>query len=133
MSVAGEEVSAIGPGLLCLLGVLAGDTSQEAMRLAQKTLGLRIFPDRQKPMNRSVVEVGGALLVVSQFTLAANTSRGMRPSFTRAAAPELAERLYVQYVEALRRSNLHVGKGVFGAQMMVSLENDGPVTILLET
>lgn len=133
MSVAGEEVSAIGPGLLCLLGVLAGDTSQEAMRLAQKTLGLRIFPDRQKPMNRSVVEVGGALLVVSQFTLAANTSRGMRPSFTRAAAPELAERLYVQYVEALRRSNLHVGKGVFGAHMMVSLENDGPVTILLET
>lgn len=83
-------------------------------------------------MNRSVVDVGGELLVVSQFTLAADTSRGMRPSFTCAAAPELAERLYMQYIEALRSSNLHVGEGVFGAHMVVSLDNDGPVTILLE-
>ena len=132
VSVSGAEVAAIGPGLLCFLGVLEGDTEKEAIRLAEKTLGLRIFPDAHRPMNRSLLDVGGEILVVSQFTLAADTSRGMRPSFTRAASPEEAERLYERYAELLESTGVRVGRGVFGAHMVVSLENDGPVTILLE-
>ncbi len=132
VSVDGEAVAEIGAGLLCFLGVLEGDTHVEAKRLAEKTLGLRIFPDAHRPMNRSLVDVGGEILVVSQFTLAADTSRGMRPSFTRAASPEEAEGLYERYAELLKSANLRVARGVFGARMLVSLENDGPVTILLE-
>ncbi len=132
VSVSGEEVAAIGPGLLCFLGVLEGDTEKEAKRLAEKTLGLRIFPDAHRPMNRSLQDVGGEILVVSQFTLAADTSRGMRPSFTRAASPEEAERLYELYAELLESAGVSIGRGVFAAHMVVSLENDGPVTILLE-
>ena len=132
VSVSGQEISSIGPGLLCFLGVLDGDTELEAKRLAHKMLGLRIFPDEHKPMNRSVVDVEGEILVVSQFTLAADTSRGMRPSFTRAAAPEVAQGLYECFVTHLEDANLRVFKGVFAAHMVVALENDGPVTILLE-
>lgn len=133
VSVDGEAIASIGPGILCFLGVLEGDTQTQVKRLAEKTLGLRIFPDARKPMNRSVVDLAGEILVVSQFTLAADTSRGMRPSFTRAAAPETANGLYERYVEHLVDAGLRVGKGVFGAQMVVALENDGPVTILLES
>lgn len=132
VSVDGEEVAAIGSGLLCFLGVLEGDTQVEAKRLAEKTLGLRVFPDAHRPMNRSLMDVGGEILVVSQFTLAADTSRGMRPSFTRAAAPDEAERLYKRYAELLESADVSVARGIFGAHMLVAIENDGPVTILLE-
>ena len=129
--VGGEEISRIGPGLLVLLGVVPDDDESTAATLAGKTLGLRIFADAVKPMNRSVVDVGGEILVVSQFTLAADTSRGRRPSFTGAAPPELAEALYERYVDALGTS-APVKTGAFGQDMQVSLVNDGPVTILLE-
>lgn len=132
VSVDGEEVAATGPGLLCFLGVLEGDTENEARRLAEKTLGLRIFPDQHRPMNRSLLDVGGEILLISQFTLAADTTRGMRPSFTRAASADDAERLYAHYAEVLESAGVKIGRGVFGAHMLVSLENDGPVTILLE-
>ena len=133
VSVQGEEVAAIGPGLLSLLGVVQGDTQAQAARLAEKTAGLRIFPDDHRPMNRSLVDAGGEMLVVSQFTLAADTRRGMRPSFTLAAPPDEAERLYAHYIQCLEQAGLRVAHGAFGAHMVVSLENDGPVTILLDT
>ena len=128
-----RQVSAIGPGLLSFLGVMQGDTKGDAARLAEKTMGLRIFADDRRPMNRSLMDVGGEILVVSQFTLAADTRRGMRPSFTLAAPPDLAEPLYEHYIECLEQAGLRVGRGVFGAEMVVSLANDGPVTILLDT
>ncbi len=133
VSVAGDEVAAIGAGLLVFLAVLNGDTRREAARLADKTAGLRIFADDKRPMNCSFKDVGGEALVVSQFTLAADTRRGMRPSFTDAAPPEPAKTLYEHYIECLRQAGVTVGKGVFGAHMAVLLENDGPVTILLDT
>ena len=131
VSVDGEEIARIGSGLLVLLGVVPDDDEATADGLADKTLNMRIFPDAAKPMNRSVVDVGGEILVVSQFTLAADTRRGRRPSFTGAAPPEQAEALYERYAEALRAS-VPVETGSFGADMQVSLVNDGPVTILLE-
>lgn len=131
VDVADERIAAIGPGLLVFVGIAPGDTQSEVDWLADKTLGLRIFPDDDKPMNRSVVDVGGELLVVSQFTLTADTSRGKRPGFSTAAPPELAARMYESYVERLRQSAA-VQTGRFGADMQVSLVNDGPVTFLLE-
>jgi D-tyrosyl-tRNA(Tyr) deacylase len=132
VSVAGHEISRIGPGLLVLLGVVAHDDRAAAARLADKTLGLRIFRDAAKPMNRSVVDVEGEILVVSQFTLAADTSRGRRPSFVAAAPPTEAEALYEHYVAQLAKGCGTVRTGQFGADMQVRLVNDGPVTILLE-
>ena len=131
VAVDGQRISAIDAGLLVLLGVVQGDTLEQAQALAAKTVGLRIFADADKPMNRSVVDVSGEILVVSQFTLAADVSRGMRPSFGAAAPPDLAEPLYEAYVAALA-GHVRVATGRFGADMKVSLENDGPVTILLE-
>ncbi len=132
VSVQGEQVSAIGAGLLCFLGVMENDTSAEAERLAGKTLRLRVFADHHRPMNRSLIDVGGEILVVSQFTLAADTSRGLRPSFTRAASPEIAEPLCQHFADCLERGGVRTARGVFAAHMLVALENDGPVTILLE-
>lgn len=132
VSVSGETVSAIGPGLLVLLGVEPEDGRAEADWLAAKTVALRIFPDADKAMNRSVAEVDGEILVVSQFTLAADTRRGNRPGFSTAAAPELAERLYEVFVDAVRGRHDRVATGAFGADMQVALVNDGPVTFLLE-
>ena len=132
VTVDGADVARIGPGLLVLLGVFVDDDETRAMRLAEKTLALRIFADEQKPMNRSVIDVSGSLLVVSQFTLAADTSRGNRPGFGKAAPPERARALYQHYVDELRKRWPHVQTGVFGAEMQVTLTNDGPVTILLE-
>ncbi len=129
--VDGREVAAIGQGLLALVGVARGDDEARASWLAEKTLGLRIFPDDDKPMNRSVADIGGEILVVSQFTLAADTSRGRRPGFSSAAEPAEAERLYEFFLAELRRS-MPIQSGVFGADMKVSLVNDGPVTFLLE-
>ena len=125
--VAGE----IGPGLLVLLGVERDDGEAEAEYLARKTAALRIFEDGDGRMNRSVVDREGAVLVVSQFTLCADLSRGNRPGFSGAAAPEVADRLYRHFTEALAGHGVAVETGVFRAHMAVQLINDGPVTILL--
>ena len=128
-----QTVGAIGQGLMVLLGVAQGDTSQEAKALAEKTAGLRIFEDDAGKMNRSVEEIGGSLLVVSQFTLLGDCRKGRRPGFTDAAPPELADQLYEEYVAALRRRGVNVATGVFRANMQVALVNDGPVTMLLDS
>lgn len=127
-----ECIARIGRGLLVLLGVAVGDSLDQAAWLANKTADIRIFPDDHKPMNASVLDVGGAVLVVSQFTLVADTSRGNRPGFGTAAPPLDAEPLYEQYVAELRARGAMVETGRFGADMQVELLNDGPVTILLE-
>lgn len=134
VAVAGRITGEIGPGLLVLLGVMQGDTEQEAALLARKTAALRIFEDEQGKMNRSVCDRGGGVLAVSQFTLCADTRRGNRPSFTSAAPPQEAERLYRAYQQFLTENGVQeVRTGVFGADMQVGLTNDGPVTILLDT
>ncbi len=131
--VEGEVVGEIGVGLVALVGVRRGDTPEDAAYLAKKTANLRIFPDEAGKMNRSVKEVGGEVLAVSQFTLYAETRKGNRPSFTEAADPALGRQLYELYVELLLKEGLHVETGVFGAMMEVELLNDGPVTILLDS
>jgi len=131
--VAGQTVAEIGPGLLVLVGVVKEDQEADAAFLAQKTAELRIFEDPAGKMNLSVSDAKGAVLVVSQFTLAADARKGRRPSFDPAAAPELAERLYLAYAEALRQRGLPVKTGVFGAVMEVELINHGPVTFILES
>jgi D-tyrosyl-tRNA(Tyr) deacylase len=128
-----EVVGAIGPGLVVLLGVGPEDTTAIADELARKTAELRIFRDDEGRTNRSLLEVGGEALVVSQFTLYADTRRGRRPGFTGAALPDLAEALYVGFVEALRGLGVRVATGRFGAEMAVELVNDGPFTIWLDT
>jgi D-aminoacyl-tRNA deacylase len=123
----------IGAGLLVLLGVAGGDTSEDAERLAGKIARLRIFPDEQGKFDRSLLDTGGGALVVSQFTLLADTAKGKRPSFTEAAQPEDAEPLYLRFCAALREQGVPVEMGVFAAHMDVELVNDGPVTIVVET
>ena len=132
VSVAGDQIAAVGPGLVVLAGVRAGDTAEQADWLAEKTANLRIFEDDQGKMNRSVLERGGSVLVVSQFTLYANAEKGRRPSFIEAAPPEQAEPLVARYAERLRALGLPVQTGRFRAEMRVEILNDGPVTILLE-
>jgi D-tyrosyl-tRNA(Tyr) deacylase len=122
----------IGAGLLVLLGIADGDTEADAERLAGKIARLRIFEGDDGRFDRSLVDAGGAALVVSQFTLIADTARGNRPSFSGAARPEVAERLYEHFARALRGLGVPVETGVFGARMHVELVNDGPVTIVLE-
>jgi D-aminoacyl-tRNA deacylase len=134
VSVEGAEVGRIGRGLLVLLGVAAGDSSSDVTWLVQKTAGLRVFADAAGKMNLSVAEIGGSLLVVSQFTLLGDCRAGRRPSFTHAAPPEQGRRLYESFLaEAADVSGVPVRAGVFGADMLVALENDGPVTLLLDT
>jgi D-aminoacyl-tRNA deacylase len=133
VSVGAETVGRIGPGLVVLLGVVGEDTERNADRLADRILTYRIFDDESGRMNRSVQDVGGQLLAVSQFTLVADVSKGTRPSFTPAAAPDLAERLYQRFVDRLIAAGLTVETGRFGARMIVSLHNDGPVTFILES
>jgi D-tyrosyl-tRNA(Tyr) deacylase len=123
---------AIGAGLCILLGVADSDDEAVAVRLAEKTARLRIFQNDEGKFDRSLLDTGGAALVVSQFTLIADTSKGNRPSFSGAARPELAEPLYERFAEALRELGVPVETGVFGARMAVELVNDGPVTIVLE-
>ena len=132
VAVAGETVGAIERGLVVLLGVARDDYEAIAERLARKVARLRIFEDDDGKFARSLLDVGGAALVVSQFTLIADTSKGNRPSFTDAAAPEQAEQLYDHFCAALNREGAPVERGVFGARMVVELVNDGPVTIVLE-
>ena len=130
--VESELIAEIGPGLLAFVGVFPEDGPAAARWLADKTLGLRIFPDDRKPMNRSVQDVGGAILVVPQFTLAADVRKGQRPGFSRAAPPDQAERLCQAYANALRTRCAELRAGRFGACMQVALVNDGPATFLLE-
>lgn len=130
--VDGETVGAIGPGVVALAGVAGGDTERDAVVAAGKLTGLRIFPDDEGRMNRSVLDVGGAVLVVSQFTLVADVSRGRRPSFTRAAAPPQADRLVDRFVEEIEKAGVATRTGRFGSRMAVELVNDGPVTIVLD-
>ena len=126
-------VGAIGPGLLVLLGIGEGDDEAEALRLAEKTAELRIFADDEGRFNRSLLDVGGEALVVSQFTLYANTRRGRRPGFGNAASPKIAEPLVEVYARRLEALGVKTARGRFGAHMMVSLENDGPVTIIIDS
>jgi D-aminoacyl-tRNA deacylase len=130
--VEAETVGEIGPGLCVLLGVAREDGEAEAERLAGRIARLRIFENDEGRFDRSLVEVGGEALVVSQFTLIADTAKGNRPSFTEAAAPEQAEPLYEQFCSELRALGVEVATGSFGARMAVELVNDGPVTIVLE-
>ena len=131
--VEGEVVGRIGPGLAVLLGVGSGDTEGDAEHLADKVLNLRVFPDEAGQMNRSVKDVGGGLLVVSQFTLYGDARKGRRPSYIEAAPPEEANRLYERFVARLVPSGLEIATGVFRAMMDVALVNRGPVTILLDS
>lgn len=131
VTVDGEVVGAIGPGLCVLLGVERADDAAVAAAMAAKLAKLRIFADADGKMNRSVVDVGGGILLVSQFTLAGDTSGGNRPSFTAAAPPEQAEPLYEQVLAALRPLVTHVATGRFRNHMDVAIRNDGPVTLLL--
>ena len=134
VDIAGKRVAEIGPGLMVLVGVENGDTEDDARWLAAKTAALRIFDDEAGVMNRSVVEAGGGLLAVSQFTLTASTRKGNRPSYYRAAGHELAVPLYERYCELLSEAaGKPVERGVFGADMQVSLINDGPVTIIIDS
>jgi D-aminoacyl-tRNA deacylase len=134
VTVAGERVGEIGRGLVVLLGVARGDTDAEAERLAGKVARLRIFEDEAGKFDRSLLDVGGEALVVSQFTLIADSKRqkGTRPDFSAAARPEVAEPLYDRFCDALRDLGVSVETGVFGARMEVELVNDGPVTIVLD-
>jgi D-tyrosyl-tRNA(Tyr) deacylase len=131
--VDGGVAGSIGPGLLVLLGVGRGDAEGDADELAEKIAHLRVFPDEDGRMNRSVVEAGGAVLVVPQFTLYGDCRKGRRPSYVEAAPPEEADPLFRRFVEAVRRSGLTVAQGVFRAAMDVSLVNRGPVTLLLDS
>lgn len=133
VSVDGEVVGAVGRGLLVLLGVAPTDTEAGARWLADKVVGLRIFPDDEGKMNRDVTEAGGGVLVVSQFTLYGDCRKGRRPSFVGAAPPEVAEPLYEAFVAAVRAQGVPAATGRFGAMMQVELVNDGPVTLLIDT
>ena len=133
VSVSGAVLGEIGPGLVILVCAMQGDTVAEADRLAAKIAKLRIFRDEAGKMNRSLLDVQGAALVVSQFTLAADTSRGNRPGFSAAAPPEQGEALYNHFAGAMQRQGVAVAMGRFGADMQVALVNDGPVTIWIES
>jgi D-tyrosyl-tRNA(Tyr) deacylase len=132
VSVGGETVGAIGPGLMILLGVKEGDTEEEARWLASKIATLRIFTDDEGKLNRSVLDIGGKALVVSQFTLYADARKGRRPSFVDAARPEVADPLVTRFIDLLRAEGVTVETGIFQADMLVEIHNDGPVTIILE-
>ena len=130
--VDGKTIADIGKGLLILLGIAPGDDEAKSVAMVKKIAQLRIFEDEQGKMNLSVVDSGGAVIVVSQFTLLADTRKGNRPSFVGAAAPDLASPLVDHFVEELRKFNIPTQVGEFGAHMLVNLQNDGPVTIWLE-
>lgn len=131
VTVRERSVGAIGPGLLALIAVERSDTSANVTRMVERLLGYRVFPDDEGRMNRSLVDTGGSLLIVSQFTLAADTAKGTRPSFTPAAAPDVAEELFNEVVALARSRHACVETGEFGAEMHVSLVNHGPVTFRL--
>ncbi len=131
--IAGQLVGKIGTGYTILLGVMHDDTERDCDWLVQKIPELRLFNDEHGKMNRSLLEIGGGILVISQFTLAADYKKGRRPSFTRAAEPEKAEALYERFIDGLRQRGVPVSSGQFGAMMEVELINDGPVTLVLDS
>lgn len=133
VTVDNRIIGSIGPGLMVLLGVEQGDTEKDAAYLAEKLAGLRIFEDDNEKMNLSVQQVGGSILLVSQFTLLGDVRHGKRPSFTQAASPQEADVLYENLADKLRKKGIPVATGQFQAHMEVSLVNDGPVTILLDS
>jgi D-tyrosyl-tRNA(Tyr) deacylase len=133
VTVVDSVVGEIGPGLVVLLGVAQGDSDEEALQLAKKIVELRVFEDDAEKMNLGLIDVGGELLVVSQFTLLGDCRKGRRPSFTEAAAPPEAERLYERFVEEAMRLGVRVATGAFRRHMQVALTNDGPMTLLLDT
>lgn len=134
VTVGGNLISTIGQGLFVLVGIETGDTDEDVLWLASKAVGLRVFDDENGVMNRSVVEIGGQILAVSQFTLTASTRKGNRPSYIRAAGHELAVPLYESFCEKLESlSGCPVQKGIFGADMQCRLTNDGPVTIIIDS
>jgi len=133
VTVDGKIISSIDRGVLILLGVHHADTEKDLHLLARKSIGLRIFPDDEGKMNRSVTDIAGEILVVSQFTLFGDVKRGLRPYFGEAAAPEKAEDYYKRFMAILSQSGVPVKGGIFGAHMHVELVNDGPVTIVLNT
>ena len=133
VEVDGETVGMIGNGLLLLIGVAQDDTREEVEFVAGKCANLRIFEDDQNKMNRSLLEVGGEILAISQFTLLGDTRKGRRPSFIGAAEPEKGNALYEYFIECLKREDIHVEKGIFGAMMDVQLTNRGPVTLIVES
>lgn len=132
VDVDGERIAEIGKGLLLLVGIATGDSEIGLLKISKKIVGLRIFEDEEHKMNRSLRDIGGAVLAVSQFTLYADVSKGRRPSLGNAAPPESAEPVFHSFVEALRAEGVDVQTGEFGAKMAVKLENDGPVTLVLE-
>jgi len=133
VSVSGNVLGEIGKGFVCLLGVQEGDTEADARYCAEKVAGLRVFEDAEDKMNLSVLDVSGAVLAISQFTLLGDARHGRRPSFSAAARPETAIPLYESFCARLREAGVRVETGAFGAHMAVSLVNDGPVTILLDS
>ena len=133
VSIDNEEVGKIGKGLVVFLGVASGDTEKDAQYLAQKIVNLRIFADKEGKFNLSALDINAELLLVSQFTLLADTKKGRRPSFTEAAAPAQAEELFQYFVEQTRATGLKVATGRFQAYMQVEIHNDGPVTIMLDS
>ena len=132
VTVNDQVIGAVGKGLLVLVCAEKGDSEEQCEKLAKKVLAYRIFEDENGKMNKSVSDIGGEILIVSQFTLAADTAKGLRPSFTPAADPETGKRLYEHFIERVRESGLKTQTGQFGANMQVALINDGPVTIWLK-
>lgn len=133
VTVDGEEVGKIGPGMVVLLAAAPGDGREQIRWMVEKLSGLRIFPDEEGKMNVSLTDVGGAMLVVSQFTLYGVCRKGRRPSYAGAARPEHAERVYDAFIREVRDRGIPVQSGVFGAMMVVELENDGPVTLIVDS
>jgi D-tyrosyl-tRNA(Tyr) deacylase len=133
VTVSGEIVGKIGPGLVIFAGIAKEDSLKDIQYLAQKTVGLRIFADNESKFNLSALDVHGELLIISQFTLLADARKGRRPSFTDAASPEQAEELFIKFVDEVSKSGLRVQTGRFQAHMLVEIHNDGPVTIMLDS
>jgi len=133
VKIKNQIIGEINKGLLILIGIKADDTEKDVKFLTEKILNLRIFPDKEKKMNLSLLDIQGEILIVSQFTLYGNCRKGKRPSFAQAAPPEIAEKLYEKFVKEIKKSGLKVKTGKFGAMMAVELINDGPITIILET
>tara|TARA_Y100001947_G_scaffold71817_1_gene60538 strand:- start:2970 stop:3416 length:447 start_codon:yes stop_codon:yes gene_type:complete len=133
VTVANNNIGEIGPGLVIFLGVKKGDSETDADLLVQKIVHLRIFNDKDQKMNRSLKDINGAALVISQFTLCGNTKKGRRPSFLNAAAPEKGKELYQYFIDKIEEASINVESGEFGAMMNVELVNDGPVTFVLDS
>ena len=132
VSIEGNEYSSINKGILALVGIEKGDTTEIVEKLAKKAVNLRIFPDENDKMNRSLADINGEMLIVSQFTLCGNCKKGTRPSFDNSAPPDIANELYEKFAELVKSYGIKTGTGQFGAMMEVSLINDGPVTFMLE-